>query len=37
VIGKGIAMSVRADETARRLMTVPGVGPGAASAIIATI
>ena len=32
-----IAMSVKADETAKRLMTVPGVGPVTASAIVATI
>jgi transposase len=30
-------MSVKADETAKRLMTVPGVGPVTASAITATI
>ena len=30
-------MSVKADETAKRLMTVPGVGPVTASAIVATI
>jgi transposase len=33
-IDKGIAMSVKADETAKRLMTVPGVGPVTASAIM---
>ena len=32
-----IAASVKADETARRLMTIPGVGPVTASAITATI
>jgi transposase len=37
VIDKEIAMSVKADETAKRLMTVPGVGPVTASAIMATI
>jgi transposase len=37
VIDKEIAMSVKADETAKRLMTVPGVGPITASAIMATI
>ena len=36
-IDKEIAMSVKADETAKRLMIVPGVGPVTASAIIATI
>jgi transposase len=36
-IDKEIAMSVKADETAKRLMTVPGVGPVTASAIMATI
>ncbi len=36
-IDKEIAMSVKADETAKRLMTVPGVGPVTASAITATI
>src|SRR3974390_2353495 len=30
-------MSVKADETAKRLMTIPGVGPVTASAIAATI
>ena len=36
-IDKEIAMSVKADETAKRLMTVPGVGPVTASAITATV
>src|SRR5271165_2669823 len=36
-IDKEIAMSVKANETAKRLMTVPGVGPVTASAITATI
>jgi transposase len=36
-IDNEIAMSVKADETAKRLMTVPGVGPVTASAIVATI
>ncbi len=36
-IDKEIAGSVKADETAKRLMTVPGVGPVTASAIMATI
>jgi transposase len=36
-INNEIAMSVKADETAKRLMTVPGVGPVTASAIVATI
>ena len=36
-IDKEIAMSVKADETAKRLMTIPGVGPVTASAIMATI
>jgi transposase len=36
-IDKEIAMSVKADETAKRLMTIPGVGPVTASAITATI
>ena len=36
-IDKEIAESVKADETAKRLMTVPGVGPVTASAIMATI
>jgi transposase len=36
-IDKEIAMSVKTDETAKRLMTVPGVGPVTASAIMATI
>ena len=30
-------MAVKADETAKRLMTIPGVGPVTASAIMATI
>jgi transposase len=30
-------MSVKGDETAKRLMTIPGVGPVTASAIMATI
>ena len=36
-IDREIASSVKADETARRLMTIPGVGPVTASAIAATI
>jgi transposase len=36
-IDKEIAMSVKADEAAKRLMTVPGAGPVTASAIMATI
>ena len=36
-IDKELAASVKADETARRLMTVPGIGPVTASAIKATI
>ena len=36
-IDNEIAMSVKGDETAKRLMTVPGVGPVTASAIVATI
>jgi len=36
-LDKEIAASVKADETAKRLMTVPGVGPVTASAIMATI
>jgi transposase len=36
-IDKELAASVKADETARRLMTIPGVGPVTASAITATI
>ncbi|MBV8442358.1 MAG: IS110 family transposase [Hyphomicrobiales bacterium] len=36
-IDKALAASVKADETARRLMTIPGVGPVTASAITATI
>jgi len=36
-IDKELATSVKADETARRLMTIPGIGPVTASAITATI
>jgi transposase len=36
-IDKELAASVKAAETARRLMTIPGVGPVTASAITATI
>ena len=36
-IDKELAASVKADETARRLMTIPGIGPVTASAIRATI
>ena len=36
-IDKELAASVKADETAKRLMTIPGVGPVTASAITATI
>ena len=36
-IDRELAASVKADETAKRLMTIPGVGPVAASAIVATI
>jgi len=36
-IDQELAASVKADETARRLMTIPGVGPVTASAIVATI
>ena len=36
-IDNEIAMSVKGDETAKRLMTIPGVGPVTASAIMATI
>jgi transposase len=36
-IDKELAASVKADETAKRLMTIPGVGPVTASAIMATI
>ena len=36
-IDKEIAASVKADETAKRLMTIPGVGPVTASAITATV
>jgi transposase len=36
-IDKEIAASVKADGTAKRLMTVPGIGPVTASAIVATI
>src|ERR1700727_1007922 len=35
-IDKELAASVKADETARRLMTIPGVGPVTASALLAT-
>jgi transposase len=36
-IDRELAASVKADETAKRLMTIPGVGPVTASAIMATI
>ncbi len=36
-IDRELEASVRADETAKRLMTIPGVGPVTASAITATI
>ena len=36
-IDSELAASVKADETAKRLMTIPGVGPVTASAIVATI
>ena len=36
-IDRELAASVKADETAKRLMTIPGVGPVTASAIRATI
>ena len=36
-IDKELEASVKADETAKRLMTIPGVGPVTASAITATI
>ena len=36
-IDKALAASVKADETAKRLMTIPCVGPVTASAITATI
>ena len=36
-IDRELAASVKGDETARRLMTIPGVGPVTASAIVATI
>jgi transposase len=36
-IDRELAASVKADETANRLMTIPGVGPVTASAIMATI
>ena len=36
-IDKELAASVKAGETAKRLMTIPGVGPVTASAIVATI
>ena len=35
-IDKELVASVKADETAKRLMTIPGVGPLTASAIVAT-
>ena len=34
-IDRELAASVKADETAKRLMTIPGVGPVTASAIVA--
>src|ERR1700727_2998314 len=37
VIDSELAASVKADETAKRLMTIPGVGPVPPSAIVATI
>src|SRR5258708_32322997 len=37
VIDREIAASVKGDETAKRLMTIPGVGPVTASAVVATI
>jgi hypothetical protein len=36
VVARKLA-SVKADETAKRLMTIPGVGPVTASAIMATV
>ena len=36
-IDKAIVKRVKADETANRLMTIPGIGPVTASAIVATI
>ena len=36
-IDKELAAAVKSDETARRLTTIPGIGPVTASAIIATI
>ena len=36
-IDEEIKMLVKADETARRLMTIPGVGPLTAQAIVATV
>lgn len=36
-IDRELAASVKVDETARRLMTIPGVGPVTASAITATV
>jgi transposase len=36
-IDRELAASVKADETAGRLMTIPGLGPITASAITATI
>jgi transposase len=36
-LDREIAASVKVDATAKRLMTIPGVGPVTASAIVATI
>ena len=36
-IDRELAAAVKVDETAKRLMTIPGVGPVTASAIVATI
>src|SRR5271166_5723875 len=36
-IDKELEASAKADETARRLMTIPGVGPVTASALLATV
>ena len=36
-IDRELAASITADETAKRLMTIPGIGPVTASAIMATI
>jgi transposase len=36
-LDRELAASVKADATAKRLMTIPGVGPVTASAIVATI